>query len=173
MRSLRFALLFVFLTALGTAARAGGVVSSAVGTARIARASPAHWVYYSFQAASTANGSVGGRFAYPFAGGARLVDVTISQVAAGVGGTSFTFDVQNSGATSLFSTLPVITLASGVAKSDTKTEIALPGGWTRGVLKTDTTTVVSKGDYLSFTTLETGTYSTHSTFVFVLVFEPI
>jgi hypothetical protein len=110
---------------------------------------------------------------YPFAAGARLVDVIVYQWTAGVGGTSWTATVRNSAGTALLSTLSVLTLAAGAAIGvDAKAEMSLPAGCTRPVLKTDTTVDVSKGSYIDILTSETGSYSTHASARFVLVFEP-
>lgn len=145
-----------------------------VNTPAISPGSPAHYVPMSSPLFLTAANGVTARFVYPFAGGARLVDMLVHQADAGVGGTSYTVDVKNVAGTSLLATLPVSTLASGASKgTDAKGDVALPSGWTRPVLKTDATVTVAKGDRLNVSTVETGTYSTHATVVVVLVFEPL
>jgi hypothetical protein len=149
------------------------MLTRSIGTAQISRLSPAHWVAVPLiQQSSVASGLVINAI-YPHSAPARLVDVIHYQVGAGVGGTSYTLDVKNAAGTSLLTTLSVATLASGADKvTDARGEIALPAGWTRPVLKTDTTVDVTKGTKLRIETVETGTFSTHPTFIVVLIFEP-
>lgn len=149
------------------------MISGPLGSSRINRLSPAHWVSVPLVQQSTVASGLVINAVYPHSAPARLVDVILYQVGAGVGGTSYTFDVKNAAGTSLLTTLAAVTLASGADKvTDAKGEIALPSGWTRPVLKTDTTVDVTKGTKLRIETVETGTYSTHATFIAVLIFEP-
>jgi hypothetical protein len=151
-----------------------GVVSSTVTTSKISRASPAHYVVLSSLSSAVAAGVAVVRVVYPHAAPARLVDVIMYQLTAGVGGTSWTCDIQNSASASLLSTVGVATLASGAAKvTDANGSLSLPSGWTRPVIKTDGSEVVTEGTYLQVFTTETGSYSTHVTAVFALVFEPL
>jgi|GEM_PF-7088387 len=149
------------------------IVPYTINTARISAASPARYVEHRPAAFTVvASASISG-FVYPYAGGARLVDVIVYQVAAGTVGTSWVLDLKTVAGTSLFTTLPVMTLASGANQmTDTKGEIALPSGWTRGVLKTDSTVTVTKGQVLNYSTVETGSYTVHPTAYAVFVFEP-
>ena len=165
--------LFVALSLLVCqSAIAQGIVPSAINSARISARSPARYVVISPRYFTTVASGIGERWVMPFSG--RLVDIIINQANAGVGGTSFTLDVQNESSTSLLSTLPLQTLASGAnQKTDIRGELALPSGWTRGVVKTDGTATVTKGTRLSLATVETGTYGTHATIVVALVFEPL
>lgn len=143
-----------------------------VTTAKISPSSPARYVFWQSWCTAAANGTTC-HASYPYPGGARVVDLIVYQHAAGAGGTSFTVDVKN-GATSLLSTLPVVTFASGADKvTDARGNLALPAGWTRPVLKTDSTITVAQGTKLSIATVETGTYSPHPSFLVTLVFEPL
>jgi hypothetical protein len=166
-------LLALALAAFASDAAALGVVPPTVSTGGLSRSSPAHYVVVTtVNFPSVANGNLG-HFIYPFSGSATLVDVIVYQASAGVGGTSFTVDIKNAAGTSLFTTLPVITLASGADKlADAKAELALPSGWTRQVLKTDATVTLTKGQRFTISTVETGTYSTHAQIVFSFIFEP-
>jgi hypothetical protein len=172
-RSLSLLALLVLAAAVSPTVASSSVASSSVSTSRISRASPARYVFLeTVQFATTASGNVS-RLIYPYGSPARLVDVIVYQVAAGTGGTSYTVDVKNSAGTSLLATLSVSTLASGPHKSvDAKGELALPSGWTRPALKTDSTVDVIKGQVFDVTTVETGTYSPHATTIVALVFEP-
>lgn len=103
----------------------------------------------------------------------RLVDVIVYQISAGTGGTSFTVDVKHPSGTSMLSTLPVITLASGADKvTDASGRLALPSGWTRPVVKTTADAQVTRGQRIQLATVETGTYSAHPTIFVALVIEP-
>lgn len=148
------------------------LVANLISSLRISRASPARYVAYSIPISATvANGTIH-RWCYPFSAPARLVDIVLEQVSAVVGGTSFTVDVKNAATTSLLTTLSVSTLASGNFKTvDAKGELALPSGWTRPVLKTDSTVDIVKGGHVDIATVETGTYSTHATISVTLIFE--
>lgn len=153
-------------------AMAQGILPSTVNSSRISARSPARYVVISPRYFATVASGLGERWIMPFSG--RLVDIVINQASAGVGGTSFTLDVQNESSTSLLSTLPVQTVASGAnQKTDVRGELALPSGWTRGVVKTDGTATITKGTRLSLVTVETGTYSTHATIVVALIFDPL
>lgn len=102
----------------------------------------------------------------------RIVDIIVSQSLAGVGGTSFTVNVLKNGVTVL-STLGVVTLASGANQStDVKGELALPAGWTRMVLKTDSTILLKKGDNIEIQLVITGTYSTAAQIAIAVIVDP-
>lgn len=103
--------------------------------------------------------------------GAKIVDVLFYQSFVGVGGTSQALTILKNG-TTIFTTAPVIALASGAAAIDTAGVLAVPTGATRGVLKTDTTILLKKGDILSFTLAVTGTYTTAPNVSFVVVVDP-
>lgn len=140
--------------------------------ARNAPKAPAKYVVVEAQNLATVANGVIARLAVPSTG--RFVDAIVHQAVQGVGGTSYTIDIKDSGGTSLFATLPVQTLASGTNKfTDVKGEIALPSGWTRGVLAAAAMTPVTKGDRLNVSTVETGTYSTHATISVLLIFEAL
>ena len=133
----------------------------------------AQYVMMSTPYFNTANGSVVGRFVYPYAAGARLVDVLVYQVQAGTGGTSWSVTVRNAAGTGMLDTLPVATLASGANQvTDAKEEVALPSGWTRPVIKSDATPDVVKGGFIDVYCTEVGTYSPHAVGIVVLVFAP-
>lgn len=151
---------------------AANVRPSTVTTRMISPASAARYVYtLTGSANAVANGNIVSVWV-PFAG--RLVDLIVYQQTAGVGGTSFTVDVKTAGGTSLLATLPVLTLASGADKlTDVKGGLTLPSGWTRPVIKTDGTEVVTKGQRLVISTVETGSYSGHPLFQVTLVYEPL
>lgn len=147
-----------------------GVRPAMVNTRMISPASSARYVYFaSGSLTSTANGALVSVLA-PVNG--RLVDMLVYQQAAGTVGTSFTVDVKTVGGTSLLSTLPVLTVASGADKvTDAKGAVALPSGWTRPVVKVDGGEVVTKGQRLLISTVETGAYGTHATFFVALWYE--
>jgi hypothetical protein len=169
MRPILIGVLLVF----APAALAQGVAGP-VTTGRISRQSPAHYVSIQTQITTVGNGSYVGRVVWPYSSPARLVDVIVNQTSAGTGGTSFTLDVRNAAATSLLSTVATVTLASGAETiTDAAGKLALPSGWTRPVLKADSTAGVVKGDVLRIFTAETGVYSPHPFFVATLVFEPL
>lgn len=162
----------LLLAALLPAVALANVKRSAVTTQGISPASAAR--YFTVAPTSTyttvVNGAVGNLYV-PHA--ARLVDVILYQAAAGTTGTSYTIDV-TSGGTSMLTTLPVITRASGVdILTDAKGALSLPGGWTRPVIKTDATAVVTKGARLVVNSVETGGYGTHASVMVILVFEPL
>jgi hypothetical protein len=128
-------------------------------------------VYLQTPIVTVANNTQIVRVVSPISG--RLVDVIVYQNAAGTGGTSWTCDVVNAAAASMLSTVATVTLASGAGtKTDARGEIALPAGWTRPVIKTDSTPVVTKGATLNIHTAETGTYSPHPGAIVVLVLQP-
>jgi hypothetical protein len=103
---------------------------------------------------------------------AKIVDVIVAQSYVGAGGTSQTVTVLKNG-TTIFTTAPVVALAGGVAALDTLKEIAtVPTGWTRGVLKTDATVQLAKGDILSITTTVSGGYGTAPSIVVSVVIDP-
>lgn len=166
-------ILVAILAALPLLASAGAVRRGVVSTSSISAASPARYVVWtSHRVLTAASGSIAS-YAYPFAGGARLVDAIFVQYTPGAGGTSWDGDIRKSDGTSLLTTKCTGTLASGSYKrTDAKGDLALQPGWTRPVLKTDATVDVAKGDYLELHTTETGTYSTHATILVILVFEP-
>lgn len=170
---MRKTLAAIVLSLLALSARAQGVQSSLISTGRISPSSPARYVYLATASVTaTATGTVV-KLVYPYSAPGRLVDVIHYQNGAGTGGTSYTLDVKV-GATSLLSTLGVVTLASGADKiTDAKAEVALPAGWTRPVIKSTSEAVVMKGAVILINTTETGTYSPHPTFMVELVFEPL
>lgn len=170
---MRFAVLAILFPALTVAQ---GVQPQTINTSRISTRSPARYVSIHLPYVSAnANGIPSGmRAIYPGPGSGKLVNVIIHQTGEGTGGTSYTIDLKTVAGTSLFSTLPVQTQASGANQyTDTRGAIALPSGWTRGVLKTDTTTTVGEGERLNLWTVETGTYSVHPIIMATLVFEPL
>lgn len=101
----------------------------------------------------------------------KVVDVILYQTNVGAGGTSVAANVLKNG-TTIFTTNPVIALASGVASIDIKGELAVPTGATRGVLKTDATVSVKKGDVFGVTTTVTGTYTTAPSLGIIIVVDP-
>ncbi len=105
--------------------------------------------------------------------GARVVDIVVAQALAGTAGTSWSAAVKKNG-TAIYSTAPVLALASGAyAAVDSKAELALPTGATRGVLKTDSTILIKKGDVLSWDLTVTGTYTGAAPYCSVsLVIDP-
>jgi hypothetical protein len=144
-----------------------------IGVAELSASTPAHYVHLHTSALTVANGSTLFRVVYPYASGARLVDLIIYQNSVGADGTSVSVDLRLADASSVLSALGVFTLASGAnTVTDAKANIALPGGWTRPVLKTDTTVDISKGESVGVFTTETGVYTAHPTMYAVLVFEP-
>jgi hypothetical protein len=160
------------LCAFASSAAAQGIVGP-ITTGRISRSTAARYVFWVPPWFTVANGSTPARFVYPYAAGARLVDVLVYQVAAGTVGTSWTLNVRNAAGTSLLTTTATLTLASGANQTtDAKGAVALPSGWTRPVLKTDATVDIAKGGFLDIYTTETGAYTVHPTGVVVLVFEP-
>ncbi len=101
-----------------------------------------------------------------------LVDLVCSQVSAGTGGTSVSFDIQKNGV-SMLTTLGTITLAAGADKSvDLKREIAAVSGCTRPVAKTFALIRVNKGDKITLISTESGTYSPHPTYKCQALFLP-
>lgn len=167
-------LLFVVAAALVLAppSASANARGATITTQMISPASAARYVYtLTGSVNAVANGNVVSVWT-PFA--ARLVDLIVYQQTAGTGGTSFTVDVKTAGGTSLLATLPVQTLASGADKlADAKGALALPSGWTRPVIKTDGAEVVTKGQRLVISTVETGSYSGHPLFQVTLVYEPL
>lgn len=101
----------------------------------------------------------------------KVVDVIVYQANVGVGGTSVTCNILKNG-TTIFTTNPVMALASGVTAIDTKGELAVPTGATRGVLKTDSTVLCKKGDVFALTTTVSGTYTGAPALGIVVVIDP-
>lgn len=103
---------------------------------------------------------------------ARVVDVVAVQTQAGVGGTSFTYDIQKNGV-SILSTLGGFTLAGGAnIATDAKGELSVPVGVTRPVLKKDATIFLKKGDNLTIVHTVTGTYTTAAQVAITAVIDP-
>lgn len=103
---------------------------------------------------------------------ARIVDVVAGQSQAGVGGTSYTYDIQKNGV-SILSTLGGFTLAGGASiATDAKGELTAPTGATRPVLKKDSTILIKKGDIFTVVFTVTGTYTTAAQLTLTLVVDP-
>ena len=80
---------------------------------------------------------------------AKVVDVIISQPYAGTGGTSYTINILKNG-TTMLTTNGAITQAAAAGAVDAKGELANVAGYTRPVLKTDSTVLLKKGDIITF-----------------------
>lgn len=166
MRKLLFLVMFVPALAFGQAA-----VPPTVSSLKISTASPARYItVYSASIAVVANGNASSVFV-PWAG--TLVDVVFYQGAAGSGGTSYTVDIQKVDGASLLSTLGTIPQSTSAdQRIDAKGELAAITGWTRPVIKTDGTGVLTKGTKLFIKTIESGTYTVHASLMVALYFEP-
>ena len=171
----RKALVGLVLAAVAAHASPQGVRAGTVRTQQISAATAARYVIlFSPYFSTSASGNVA-QFVYPHVAGARLVDLVVEQVGAGVGGSSWTADVQIAGGTSMLSTLASIPIGAGAfAAVDALAEIAAAScsSCTRPVIKTDATPVVNKGTHVIVKVVETGSYSTHPTAVVTLKFEP-
>jgi hypothetical protein len=144
-------------------------VTASAGVQRV-KTQRVYWVSPGF---NVANAAVGARYVYPLTGGGRLVDVIVYQVSAGSVGTSWSVDVRNAAGTSVLSAVSVATQASGASQvTDALGNVALPSGWTRPAIKTDTTPNVTKGGFLDVYLTEVGSYSSHPVAMVVLVFQP-
>jgi hypothetical protein len=102
---------------------------------------------------------------------ARVVDAIIAQPYAGAGGTSYTISVLKNG-TTMFSTLGAITQAAVAGAVDSKNELPNIAGYTRPVLKTDSTVLLKKGDVISLVVVVTGTYTTGANLSVSLIVDP-
>lgn len=166
----RLTLLLALLPALAFANIDRGLVT----TPKISKATPARYFVVESNQFTTIAGAAVWRWVYPFATPARLVDLIVYQVGAGTVGTSWTATLRDATPTSLMTTSGLATQASGAnLVTDAKGELSLPAGWTRPVLKTDATTLYSKGEYIEIYTAETGAYTVHPTGIVALVFEPL
>jgi hypothetical protein len=155
-----------------------GASRDVVTTSKIASYNPSrYWVHTA--SGLMGNSSVISYYVYPHDTPARLVDVVFTQTSAGVGGTSWTLNAQDLAGTSMFTTNVTGTLASGIGTAaapitvDSKGVLALPTGWTRPVLKTDSSVIFTKGRSFRIFATESGTYSTHAFVNFVFIFEPL
>lgn len=109
----------------------------------------------------------------PFPLSGKIVDIIIGQSYAGVGGTSYTVTLAKNG-TAVCSTNAVVALAGGAnAATDALGALTVPTGWTRPVLKTDSTIWVKKGDVLSLTTTVSGTYTTSANLSLIVLIDPV
>jgi hypothetical protein len=161
------------LLLLPLAATAQSIKPGLTGTRQISPASPARYVYFQAYVTSVASGTLTS-FVYPYPGGARLVDVVVSQVAAGTGGTSVAVDAKNAAVVSLLTTPLSATLASGAnVVTDARGNLSLPSGWTRPVIKTDATPVVAQGASIQLVVTETGAYTVHPVLSVTFVFDPL
>lgn len=144
-----------------------------VTTPHISPSTASRYVYFTVTSQTSNGSSISPYFVYPSGCGGRLVDIVIQQRTAGTTGTSWTLDLRNKDATSLFVTAATGTQASGNYQSvDAKGEVDLPSGWTRPVIKTDSTVSITKGTSLYLYVTESGSYGTHPTLIVTLVFDP-
>lgn len=166
-------LFVVLLVALLAAPVSANVSREVVTTSKISTASPARYVTLYTNVFTTAATQIASRWLYPFTS-ARLVDVVVEQLTAGVGGTSVNVAVRKNTGTDMLATNAVITLAAGAAQeTDARGALALPAGCTRPAVKSDGSEAIVKGDALYIYITETGSYSTHPTYLVTLVFEPL
>lgn len=104
---------------------------------------------------------------------AKIVDVIVGQSTAGTAGTSWSVAIKKN-TTAICSTAPVLALASGAnAAMDCKGDLALPTGATRGMLKTDGSILIKKGDVIQYDLTVTGTYTGAAPQVYVgIIIDP-